>query len=111
MDVNTDLRESCRNDHMVELVRQGVIEATHRAKPAEQICKGIGGCRRHAGSGSKIPIFNYEDAARPQDRSHFAETRYRVGQVQQQESAVNQVERLARQARMRGICRNEKGIR
>ena len=51
----------------------------------------------------KVAVLYHQNAVRPEKIPHFAKARRRIGQMEQQEPAVDQVEAAAPQARVASV--------
>ena len=76
----------------------------------KRVGEGIQGRGRNAGRRGQVPVLNHQDAAGPQNPAHLPQAGGRIGQVQQQEAAVHQIEGAGGQAGVAGVGGSKRDV-
>src|SRR5450432_339704 len=95
---------------MVETAADGVVDTTDRCELSEKFGEGMEGRDRHASGGSQVAVLANQDAAWSQKSAHLTERRFGLWKMQQQETAVNEIEGGEREAGAHGIRLNEQRV-
>ena len=96
MDFDFWLRDSCGFDHLIEIPRKGVIEIARGAETAEEIGKPLKRACGGAPCGGEVAVFDHENAAGLEHCDHFAEASFRIGEMEQEKTAIGEIECVAR---------------
>src|SRR5262249_16322472 len=94
--VEGDLRsiEAGGEHYLEESPAQSVIDAPQRPQTPPEIREGAEGRGRLAAGRGQVPVLAAEEAARPEQASLLGEGAFGLRQVDQQEAAIDEVERF-----------------